>query len=824
MKGVWHWTTATVTAVLLLLTAGCASPYEPDVHPTHLSPIEQTHDFRSVDLDGNGRDELVRRGSSPGGPEQSVFIRSLSGRAVAQVNFTGRLPRLEFADVTRDGRLEIIAPVVQADSMFYNMVSANGEKLARFFAVSGEPRREPGGTIRWDFRSTSLRLSDVTGDEASELISFFTTGFARQPRGVWIHTYPEGRQVGHQRIGALVRAPSYFGDVDDDASPEWLFGSKSTNNGANTGGFSDDRAYLGAIEVTSSPKVEWRREMGETFSAARLRHGDLTGDGQPEFIALRVPRAGRQEKKSPLHHIDPVTGKTLQRYTPEAILHSVHVGTLGKNGDDRVLPRNANGTLRLLGPELDVLRERTFEEDIQSVQVLTDVNGDGRDEIVVHTEAGTLWLRPDLTTLAATQRRGNWQVVRTGLGTSPRITIAEEEGSMTHFRAVENSFWWAYRYGPVAGLLLGVLVVVGGGLVGARRYRQLRLREAVHEQVVTHSDREWLLVHPRRGIQRTSTGVSRLLGVGEEQAVDRAVLRERVPKLADHLERLAADPAGPEAEEITVEGQVITVSCTPLEITRNGRSYWLVWLDPSTSDKQYRVQSLMAQRVAHDLKNPLTSILLTLQRMQMAYRERDSALADTLDNYTGRIEERIASLRRMTTNVLKFVGKEGLRRTPTDLSAYLDELAGTIEQGLPPDIELRRGFDDDLPAAAVDHDQLRSAVENLVSNAVEAMPEGGVLTLSTRLARDLCFEEDPTARDYVIVEVRDTGVGMTAAERTRLFEPGFSGRDNTGLGMTLVQKVVDDHDGRIEVESEPDVGTSTTLYLPTDSDAAASTS
>ena len=234
---------------------------------------------------------------------------------------------------------------------------------------------------------------------------------------------------------------------------------------------------------------------------------------------------------------------------------------------------------------------------------------------------------------------------------------------MTHFRAVENSFWWAYRYGPVAGLLLGVLVVVGGGLVGVRRYRQLRLREAVHEQVVTHSDREWLLVHPRHGIRRTSTGVSRLLGVGEEQAVDRAVLRERVPKLADHLERLAADPAGPEAEEITVEGQVITVSCTPLEITRNGRSYWLMWLDPSTSDKQYRVQSLMAQRVAHDLKNPLTSILLTLQRMQMAYREQDSALADTLDNYTGRIEERIASLRRMTTNVLKFVGKKGDRKS-----------------------------------------------------------------------------------------------------------------------------------------------------------------
>jgi hypothetical protein len=228
----------------------------------------------------------------------------------------------------------------------------------------------------------------------------------------------------------------------------------------------------------------------------------------------------------------------------------------------------------------------------------------------------------------------------------------------------------------------------------------------------------------------------------------------------------------------------------------------------------------MAQRVAHDLKNPLTSILLTLQRMQMAYRDEAPELADTLDDYTERIEERIGSLRRMTTNVLKFVGKEEPRRTPTDLSAFLEDLGDTVEQGLPPDIELRRQLDDELPAVPVDQDQLRSVIENLVSNAVEAMPEGGVVTINTRLARDLYFDEEPV-RDHVVVEVLDTGVGMTADERERLFEPGFSTRDDTGLGMALVQKIIDDHGGHVEVESEPDVGTSITLYLPATPDASA---
>jgi len=71
-----------------------------------------------------------------------------------------------------------------------------------------------------------------------------------------------------------------------------------------------------------------------------------------------------------------------------------------------------------------------------------------------------------------------------------------------------------------------------------------------------------------------------------------------------------------------VDEDPLTVSFTPLEVRCSGRSYWLVWLEPNTPDVEaFRAQSLMAQRVAHDLKNPLTSILLTLQRMQMATRQ-----------------------------------------------------------------------------------------------------------------------------------------------------------------------------------------------------------
>ncbi|MFB6272107.1 MAG: PAS domain-containing sensor histidine kinase [Salinibacter sp.] len=804
-------------ALIALVAGGCTSTYDPDVHPTRLEPVKRTKEYQMVDLDGDGDDEFVRKRpvlvSEKG---SSLVIKSPGGRAVAQVNFASELLNLSFRDVNEDGRLEIIAPVIRGDSLFYSVVSADGRKLHHFFAVEGDPRKEPSGSIEWDPRHALVNFTDVTADGSPELVSFFRTGFARQPRGVWVHSFPEGARIGACRIGALASTSSqYFRNVDADEPSEWLFGSKSTNNGARAGGMSDDRAYLGAIEVSKDPSVEWAREMGEKFSKVVLRQGDLNGDGSPEFVALRKPRQGRQSK-SPLLQIDSATGETLQRFHPSSIIRALHVGALGPNNRDRILLLDEAATLRVLNAKFEVVHRRTFEAAIQSTELLSDINGDGHDEIVVGTDRGTLWLGEDLSTIAATQRTGDWKIVQTGTNSPPHIAISGSEvDQMTHFRAADHRWWWAYRYGPETGLVLVLLLMGGGAVVGVRRYQRFRLREAVRDQVVAHSDREWLLVHPRAGVEETSAGLSRELDLDTSTPVDMDALRNRWPELADHLHALAAEPGGPQTDEVTVDGRTFTVTCTPLEITSAGRPYWLVWLDPPagpTSEK-HRMWGLMAQRVAHDLKNPLTSILLTIQRMQMEYRQADAGVAETLDSYTERIEERIASLRRMTTNVLKFTGQTELRRTPTNMSAFVEEASEEAAQSLPPDIELRRELEEDLPVVSVDQDQMQSVLENLVSNAVEAMPEGGRITLTTRLERDLRFEDHP-ARDYVVVEVLDTGTGFEPAQQDRLFEPGFSTHDGTGLGLPIVRKIIGDHDGHIEIESELEVGTCITLYLP----------
>ncbi len=223
---------------------------------------------------------------------------------------------------------------------------------------------------------------------------------------------------------------------------------------------------------------------------------------------------------------------------------------------------------------------------------------------------------------------------------------------------------------------------------------------------------------------------------------------------------------------------------------------------------------MMAQRVAHGLKNPLTSILLTLQRLQIEYRERAPAVANRLDRYSGRIEARIEELRRLTNNFLKFANVEEPDLEEVDLSDVVRAFADSCQRSLPPDIRLSLKLGTDLPAVRVDREQMHDVLDNLITNAMNAMPDGGAISISTCCARGVQLDEGPP-RDYVELEVMDTGTGISDDIKVRLFEPGFSREaDGSGLGLAIVKKIITDHEGELRVQSEVGSGSAFSIYLP----------
>jgi nitrogen fixation/metabolism regulation signal transduction histidine kinase len=210
----------------------------------------------------------------------------------------------------------------------------------------------------------------------------------------------------------------------------------------------------------------------------------------------------------------------------------------------------------------------------------------------------------------------------------------------------------------------------------------------------------------------------------------------------------------------------------------------------------------LARRLAHELKNPLFPIQVSIETLQRAQAEgRD--VSGLLRESTVTILDALRSLRHTVDEFGEFARMPRPRPAPLALDEVVDQVlalyaarAGSVR------VERQRG--DRLPLVSGDRDLLARAIGNLVANALEAMPDGGTLRVRTL-----------DADEAVAVEVEDTGPGLSPEALARLFTPYHTTKPGgTGLGLAIVQGIVSDHAGRIDVRSEPGVGTTFTLRLP----------
>ncbi len=233
----------------------------------------------------------------------------------------------------------------------------------------------------------------------------------------------------------------------------------------------------------------------------------------------------------------------------------------------------------------------------------------------------------------------------------------------------------------------------------------------------------------------------------------------------------------------------------------------------------------MARGLAHEIKNPLSTISLNAQMIQEDLRHvRDvvgegSMLADELARAARRADGLVretARLRDILEDFLRFAGRVEPDRQPVDLGVLLDELVAFFDpQACESGARLRYLRPEKPVVAAVDARLLKQALLNLLLNAVQIMAEARAKRTPHGGAADLLLRVEEPAPGIVSIHVTDTGPGMDAATKKRLFEPYFSTRrGGTGLGLPTTQRIIEAHGGRIEVNSEPGRGTDFTIHLP----------
>ncbi|MFH1730238.1 MAG: ATP-binding protein [Planctomycetota bacterium] len=245
---------------------------------------------------------------------------------------------------------------------------------------------------------------------------------------------------------------------------------------------------------------------------------------------------------------------------------------------------------------------------------------------------------------------------------------------------------------------------------------------------------------------------------------------------------------------------------------------YIVYLNDRTRELQLKLEEekrlayvgTIAAGMAHEIRNPLSSVKMNIQMIEDKLSDRDDERDDYLVNKVGRIHRETARLEEAVNNFLAFARPKPLDRRWADLNGAVDHVVEFLEPACRQDgIRIVRDYTNDLPEAYIDPEQLGQAVENLLRNAYQAIGRDGIIEVFTG-----------RHGSHLEVRVSDDGPGVPPESRDKVFEIFYTTKEGgSGLGLTIVKQIAEAHGGGIAFETVKDRGAAFTIYLPIDEEA-----
>jgi two-component system nitrogen regulation sensor histidine kinase NtrY len=381
--------------------------------------------------------------------------------------------------------------------------------------------------------------------------------------------------------------------------------------------------------------------------------------------------------------------------------------------------------------------------------------------------------------------------------------------------------------GDEFGSLIDAFNRMAGDLAASRR----RLERSAIELEKKHEDVEARRRYVETVLERIATGVisidlagrirtwnsaaTRLLGIDvavQGLPVSAVFASPAVKPLARVIEEStgANDDVRPQEVAITRDGRELhlVVMTSPLRDSDGQREGIVVVFDdvsPLIRAQKVAAWREVARRLAHEIKNPLTPIQLSAERMRRHFSEAPQGTRALVDECTTAIVAEVESLKGLVDEFSQFARMPAPRAVPTDLHALLED-ALSLYRGLFAEVLIRLHGAPSLPKVMVDPEQMRRVIINLVDNAIEAMDRRGAIDVET---------QHDSANNLVRIVIADNGPGIPLAERDKLFLPYYSTKKRgSGLGLAIVRRIVAEHGGSIDLADNTPTGTRFAIELP----------
>ncbi|MBD3383836.1 hypothetical protein GF407_02815 [candidate division KSB1 bacterium] len=799
--------------LLLALTVSVHAANDRDHLPyTAVQVYKNPAKLYTIDIDQDGYDEFMEVHQA-GVRQQSLRIRkNISGASFFQSNFANAvMDNSPYAFHDKNGRPVIIVPFTKGFKGFIRVIrpsDASGKE--EYHIGTGKDRNNNN---HWDCSINIINNLDINQDGHDDILINLLSTYDLEPRALIAFDILNGKKLWEFALGAgLYRRAIRIGTPDN---PRLLMGTGAYHNGVYVNNLTDSLSYI--LQFSLDGTLYSAQSMAGPQTHTRIEDPDFDGDGKPEIAVLLSSQ--NFEKNWPGYLSiwnERMTFKTRQ-YTFATPVSELCSGDIHGDGHDDLFIASINDSkLYVVSSKYDSVL--SIDLPLSPAYIaLINLKGDLRPEIVIAESYQSIVLDQKFNIIAHIPAGGILQAIHRGFE-NPALLALTSHNKTTVFKVskTENPFMLPKAVKLVL-IVFFVVTLAGVYLLVCFYRRSTSIRQL--QMVFTHLPTDMILIDRKQRIVAVSDTLQSRLQKPKSGFMKRdykevlpAALADRVAQILDQLEYKKSDVVKADAEhgqrKLKIQG--ITWQAMP-----GARLILINDVSLQTQSERTLEWAAMAQRLAHEIKNPLSIIRLTLERLQLLFEEYNPEHGDHYREQVDSIYEEIDRLRKATDGFMKLAKAEQLHFSTCPIDKLTEEIKKKYAGRLPKSVSFQIVNAKNLPQVKMDLDQMMIVFSNLIDNAVRAMQGKGKLSLETSLMQKINAGERGRFDDFIVLELSDTGCGIAEEEAKRIFDPFFSkNAGGTGLGTAIAKRIIEEHGGGITLRSKINTGTTVRISLP----------
>lgn len=790
-------------------------------------------DFAVSDFDGDGLEEIAEIRHDNDHPV------SLAIREIEKNNYTFPVRPLPL-DFPRYAKYFPLSghPVykyltyrLHDDKAWLDVYDQRFQMVDSLATICGRPDSVRGfwnGNVNYAF------LTDLNRDQRLDLLIAINTASDGQPRAILGYDLLTRQLLLNIPLAPM---PSFMSveDVDNNGQAEIIVGLGGASEGPFFGEFLRNGSYLVVFRTDGS--VRFSKHYGGESGYVNFDVGDVDGDYEKEIVLISYSFIELSRHISQLSVLDGHDFHVKAELLSNAPLGFRSLFLLDADGDgvENIYALSDSNIIRSY--HFDVLQKNLkaeasfYTDDNPGFLGSDDINADGKLELFIRTVSGIWITDAALHPLARIPLTGESSDAK--LTVLKKSTARQRQYALLHNKnlyllkiPVEQVFAPAFlrihtRLGNLRisflpaffSLLLFLLLAI------LSTWRLLRAWRVPWRLLPDSNRVGFLLVDDNHIVRHGNTHFLRLTELNVATVKGHPVrqvfsenellpVREMYELFLKRGERYLKKEVG--------IGSMLKRKNLEVEIIRMDHNVVLMLfidLSESTQTERLKWWAAMAQRMAHKTKTPLATVLLAVQRLQRVYRKESPHLAHEYDRITAPAISEIERVRDIINTFMKFAKLDDPLYIDTEFTRVIQEGLNDYLRRIPDGVEIKTSFEAQEMPVRLDVKQFKEALFNILDNAVNAILGDGAVMITTM--KETHPLQEWGGASYAVVEIADSGMGISKSDMNRIFEPGFTTRrDGSGMGLILAKNVIESHNGEIQITSEPPMGSTVVIRLP----------